>query len=70
MRTRVKRPKQESLWRRRTRAGTVSEEPAAPAGPGPAGLAPDTPKRYHNCEICVVRNEGKRPEGYVEPPLE
>ena len=33
--------------------------------------APDTPKCYHNCEICVVRNgKGKRPEGYVEPPLE
>ena len=32
---------------------------------------PDTPKCYHNCEICVVRNgKGKRPEGYVEPPLE
>ena len=33
--------------------------------------APDTPKCYHNCEICVVRNgKGKRPECYVEPPLE
>ena len=32
---------------------------------------PETPKCYHNCEICVVRNgKGKRPEGYVEPPLE
>ena len=32
---------------------------------------PDSPKCYHNCEICVVRNgKGKRPEGYVEPPLE
>ena len=32
--------------------------------------APDTPKCYHNCEICVIRNgKGKRPEGYVEPPL-
>ena len=33
--------------------------------------APETPKCYHNCEICVVRNgKGKRPEGYVQPPLE
>ena len=33
--------------------------------------APEQPKCYHNCEICVVRNgKGKRPEGYVEPPLE
>ena len=33
--------------------------------------APETPKCYHNCELCVVRNgKGKRPEGYVEPPLE
>lgn len=32
---------------------------------------PDTPKTYHNCELCVVRSgKGKRPEGYVEPPLE
>lgn len=30
----------------------------------------DPPRCYHNCEICVVRNgKGKRPEGYVEPPL-
>ena len=32
---------------------------------------PDTPRCYHNCEICVVRNgKGKRPEGYVAPPPE
>ena len=32
--------------------------------------APETPKSYHNCELCVIRNgKGKRPEGYVEPPL-
>ena len=32
---------------------------------------PETPHCYHNCEICVIRNgKGKRPEGYVEPPLE
>ena len=32
---------------------------------------PETPKTYHNCELCVVRSgKGKRPEGYVQPPLE
>lgn len=32
---------------------------------------PETPRTYHNCELCVVRSgKGKRPEGYVEPPLE
>ena len=32
---------------------------------------PDSPKTYHNCELCVIRSgKGKRPEGYVEPPLE
>ncbi len=32
---------------------------------------PDTPRCYHNCEVCVVRNgKGKRPEGYVPPPPE
>ena len=33
--------------------------------------APETPKCYRNCEICVVRNgKGKRPEDYVAPPPE
>ena len=33
--------------------------------------SPETPKCYHNCELCVIRNgKGKRPDGYVEPPLE
>ncbi len=33
--------------------------------------APETPKTYHNCELCIVRSgKGKRPEGYVQPPLE
>ena len=33
--------------------------------------APETPKCYHNCELCVIRSgKGKRPEDYVEPPLE
>jgi len=32
---------------------------------------PDTPRTYHNSELSVIRNgKGKRPEGYVEPPLE
>ena len=32
---------------------------------------PDTPHCYHNCEVCVVRSgKGKRPEGYIQPPLE
>ena len=32
---------------------------------------PDSPKTYHNCELCVIRSgKGRRPEGYVEPPLE
>ncbi|MBP3318432.1 MAG: stage 0 sporulation family protein [Ruminiclostridium sp.] len=32
---------------------------------------PDTLKTYHNSEIRVVRSgKGKRPEDYVEPPLE
>ena len=29
---------------------------------------PESPKCFHNCEICVVRNgKGKIPEGYVPP---
>ena len=32
---------------------------------------PESPKCFHNCEICVVRNgKGKIPEGYVPPPPE
>ena len=32
---------------------------------------PESPKCFHNCEICVVRNgKGKLPEGYVPPPPE
>ncbi len=31
---------------------------------------PLTPKKYHNSEIVVVRSgKGRRPEGYVQPPL-
>ena len=33
--------------------------------------APETPKTYQNSEISVIRSgKGKRPEGYVQPPLE
>ncbi len=33
--------------------------------------APETPKCYQNCEMRIIRNgKGKRPEDYVEPPLE
>ena len=68
MRTWVKHTLSRSpLWRRRTGRGQFGE-PAAPAGPGPAGLAPDTPKCYHQPrETRVVRNgKGKLcPEGYV-----
>ncbi len=33
--------------------------------------APESPRCYQNCEICVVRNgKGKRPEGYVPPAPE
>ena len=32
---------------------------------------PESPRTYHNCELCVIRSgKGRRPEGYVEPPLE
>ena len=32
---------------------------------------PESPKCFHTCEICVVRNgKGKRPEDYVAPPRE
>lgn len=32
---------------------------------------PDSPKTYHNSELAIVRSgKGRRPEGYVEPPLE
>ena len=32
--------------------------------------APESPKTYRSCELRVIRNgKGKRPEGYVQPPL-
>ena len=65
-------PKQESFVEMPDGAGTVSSvNLLRQQVQVRLDSAPDTPKCYHNCEICVVRNgKGKRPEGYVEPPLE
>ena len=65
-------PKQESFVETPAGAGTVSSvNLLRQQVQVRLDSAPDTPKCYHNCEICVVRNgKGKRPEGYVEPPLE
>ena len=65
-------PKQESFVETPDGAGTVSSvNQLRQQVQVRLDSAPDTPKCYHNCEICVVRNgKGKRPEGYVEPPLE
>ena len=65
-------PKQESFVETPDGAGTVSSVTLLRQQVQVRlDSAPDTPKCYHNCEICVVRNgKGKRPEGYVEPPLE
>ena len=65
-------PKQESFVETPDGAGTVSSvNLLRQQVQVRLDSAPDTPKCYHNCEICVVRTgKGKRPEGYVEPPLE
>ena len=65
-------PKQESFVETPDGAGTVSSvNLLRQQVQVRLDSAPDTPKCYHNCEICIVRNgKGKRPEGYVEPPLE
>ena len=65
-------PKQESFVETPDGAGTVSSvNLLRQQVQVRLDSAPDTPQCYHNCEICVVRNgKGKRPEGYVEPPLE
>ena len=65
-------PKQESFVETPDGAGTVSSvNLLRQQVQVRLDSAPDTPTCYHNCEICVVRNgKGKRPEGYVEPPLE
>ena len=68
----VKRaPKQESFVETPDGAGTVtSVNLLRQTVQVRLDSAPETPKCYHNCELCVVRSgRGKRPEGYVEPPL-
>ena len=64
-------PKQESFVETPDGAGTVSSvNLLRQTVQVRLDSAPETPKCYHNCELCVVRNgKGKRPEGYVEPPL-
>jgi len=67
-----KAPKQESFVETPDGAGTVSSvNLLRQTVQVRLDSAPETPKCYHNCELCVIRNgKGKRPEGYVEPPLE
>jgi len=67
-----KAPRQESFVETPDGAGTVSSvNLLRQTVQVRLDSAPETPKCYHNCELCVVRNgKGKRPEGYVEPPLE
>ena len=64
-------PKQESFVETPDGAGTVSSvNLLRQTVQVRLESAPETPKIYHNCELCVIRNgKGKRPEGYVEPPL-
>ena len=59
-------PKQESFVETPDGAGTVSSvNLLRQQVQVRLDSAPDTPKCYHNCEICVVRNgKGKRPEGW------
>ncbi len=65
-------PKQESFVETPDGAGTVSSvNLLRQTVQVRLESAPETPKCYHNCELCVIRNgKGKRPEGYVQPPLE
>ena len=65
-------PKQESFVETPDGAGTVSSvNLLRQTVQVRLDSAPETPKCYQDCEICIVRNgKGKRPEGYVEPPLE
>lgn len=65
-------PKQESFVETPDGAGTVSSvNLLRQTVQVRLESAPETPKCYHNCELCIIRNgKGKRPEGYVEPPLE
>ena len=69
----VKRsPKQESFVETPDGAGTVSSvNLLRQTVQVRLDSAPESPKTYHNSELNVIRNgKGKRPEGYVEPPLE
>ena len=65
-------PKQESFVETPDGAGTVSSvNLLRQTVQVRLDSAPETPKCYHNCELCIIRNgKGKRPEGYVEPSLE
>ncbi|MEA4934952.1 MAG: regulatory iron-sulfur-containing complex subunit RicT [Lawsonibacter sp.] len=68
----VKRaPKQESFVETPDGAGTVSSvNLLRQTAQVRLESAPEAPKSYHNSELCIIRNgKGKRPEGYVEPPL-
>jgi cell fate regulator YaaT (PSP1 superfamily) len=65
-------PKQESFVETPDGAGTVSSvNLLRQTVQVRLDSAPESPKCYHNCELCVIRNgKGKRPEGYVEPSRE
>lgn len=65
-------PKQESFVETPDGAGTVSSvNLLRQTVQVRLESAPEAPKSYHNSELCIIRNgKGKRPEGYVEPPLE
>ncbi|MCI9267400.1 MAG: stage 0 sporulation family protein [Lawsonibacter sp.] len=67
-----KAPKQESFVETPDGAGTVSSvNLLRQTVQVRLESDPDSPRCYHNCELCVIRSgKGKRPEGYVEPPLE
>ncbi|MGE4275918.1 MAG: stage 0 sporulation family protein [Lawsonibacter sp.] len=65
-------PKQESFVETPDGAGTVSSiNLLRQTVQVRLESTPEAPKCYHNSELCIIRNgKGKRPEGYVEPPLE
>ncbi|MCI8423886.1 MAG: hypothetical protein HFF50_10250, partial [Lawsonibacter sp.] len=67
-----KAPKQESFVETPDGAGTVSSvNLLRQTVQVRLESAPETPKTYHNSELCVIRSgKGRRPEGYVEPPPE
>ena len=65
-------PKQESFVETPDGAGTVSSvNLLRQTVQVRLDSAPESPKCYHNCELCVIRSgKGKRPDDYVQPPLE